>query len=111
MHRIHPSLSLDFIVGTSVHGFRCVQFLLSLILYPYVLESASDWPVPDETIPMSADGMLTTTAVLPGEGKTSFEALMKTPQDVRDYFGKCFPAAFGPDGPNEEVATEFLEVR
>lgn len=55
--------------------------------------------------------MLTATVVLPSEGKTSFDALMKTTQDVRDFFGDYYPSAFGHEGPSEEVAKEFLERR
>lgn len=68
-------------------------------------------PITDETLSILADGMLTGTVVLPGEGDTSFEALMKSPQDVRDFFAKWYPSAFGPDGPSEEVAQDFFKRR
>lgn len=55
--------------------------------------------------------MLTATVVLPGKGATSFEALMKTTKDVRDFFGKWYPSSFGPEGPSEEAAKDFLERR
>ncbi|CAN0208273.1 unnamed protein product [Ectocarpus sp. 6 AP-2014] len=61
--------------------------------------------------PPRSDGMLTATVVLPSEGKTSFDALMKTTQDVRDFFVHYYPSAFGHEGPSEEVAKEFLERR
>lgn len=85
--------------------------LALLIVYAYLLYSAGDWPSPDEKLSMPADGMLTCTVVLPGEGGTSFEALMKSPQDVRDFFAKWYPIAFGPDGPSEEVAIDFFKRR
>lgn len=58
-----------------------------------------------------ADGIITATIVLPSEGEASFGALMKTPQDVRDFFGTHYPSAFGREGPSEEVAKDFLERR
>lgn len=56
-----------------------------------------------------ADGESTAVVILPGEGKSSFGALMKTTQDVRDFFSKHYPNAFGSEGPSEEIAEEFLE--
>lgn len=56
-----------------------------------------------------ADGMLTGVVILPTEGKTSFGALMKTTQDVRDFFSKHYPKAFGSEGPSDEIANDFLE--
>lgn len=58
-----------------------------------------------------ADGVLTATIILPGEGSNSFEALMKTTQDVKDFFATHYPSAFGSEGPGEEVAKDFLERR
>lgn len=58
-----------------------------------------------------ADGMSTAVVLLPSEGKNSFGALMKTTQDVRDFFSQHYPNAFGPEGPSEEVAKDFLERR
>ena len=59
----------------------------------------------------SADGTITGVIVLPSEGKNTFGALMKTAQGVRDFFGKHYPSAFGPEGPSEEIAKDFLERR
>lgn len=59
----------------------------------------------------SADGNITSVVILPGEGKTSFGALMRTTQDVRDFFGTHYPSAFGSEGPSEEVAADFLQRR
>lgn len=53
--------------------------------------------------------MNTAVVILPREGKNSFGALMKTTQDVRDFFFKNFPQAFGPGGPSDEIAKDFLE--
>lgn len=55
--------------------------------------------------------MMTAVVIQPRKGKTSFESLMKTPQDVRDFFAKWYPNVFGPNGPGEEVAKDFLERR
>lgn len=55
------------------------------------------------------DGMLTAVVILSGEGKDSFGALMKTTQDVRDFFSKYYPKVFGSGGPSEETAKDFLE--
>ncbi len=60
---------------------------------------------------LCADGTVTATIILPSEGEKSFGALMKTTKDVRDFFSDHCPAAFGPDGPSEEVAKDFLERR
>lgn len=57
------------------------------------------------------DGMLTATVVLPGEGPNTFEALMKTTQDVKNFFATHYPICFGPKGPSEEVAKAFLGQR
>ena len=56
-----------------------------------------------------ADGNATATIVLPSQGENTFGALMRTAQDVRDFFGTHYPCAFGPEGPSEEVAKDFLE--
>ena len=55
--------------------------------------------------------MLTATVILPGEGSNTFEALMKTTQDVRDFFATYYATSFGPEGPSEEVAKDFLDRR
>ena len=55
--------------------------------------------------------MLTATVVLPGEGPNTFEALMKTTQDVKNFFATHYPICFGPKGPSEEVAKAFLGQR
>ena len=55
--------------------------------------------------------MLTAALVLPGEGSTTFETLMKTTQDVRDFFATYYPTSFGPEGPSEEVAEDLLGRR
>lgn len=57
------------------------------------------------------DGVITATVILPKEGKRAFESLMKTTQDVRDFFGSNHPGLFGPTGPSEEVARDFLQRR
>lgn len=49
--------------------------------------------------------------ILPSSGKTSFGSLMKTTQDVRDFFGRHYPSAFGLEGPSVEVAKDFHERR
>lgn len=36
---------------------------------------------------------------------------MKTPRDVRGFFAKWYPKVFGPNGPSEEIAKDFLERR
>eukprot|EP00752_Nemacystus_decipiens_P010969 g9749.t1 len=56
-------------------------------------------------------GTITAVVILPSEGKTAFGALMKTTQDVRDFFGTHYPSTFGREGPSEEVAKDFLERR
>lgn len=58
-----------------------------------------------------ADGTVSGVVILPGEGKNTFRTLMETPQDVRVFFGKHYPSAFGPEGPSEEIAKEFFERR
>lgn len=58
-----------------------------------------------------AEGIVTATIVLTGKGKNTYGTLMKTPQDVRDFFGTHYPCTFGPKGPSEEVAKDFLERR
>ncbi|CAM9228175.1 unnamed protein product [Ectocarpus sp. 13 AM-2016] len=56
-------------------------------------------------------GKLTAVVILPSSGKTSFGALMKTTQDVRGFFGRHYPSAFGREGPSVEVAKDFHERR
>lgn len=56
-------------------------------------------------------GKLTAVVILPNSGKTSFGALMKTTQDVRGFFGRHYPSAFGHEGPSVEVAKDFHERR
>lgn len=58
-----------------------------------------------------ADGVITATVILPKEGKGAYERLMETTQDVRNYFGRNHPGLFGPKGPSEEVARDFLQSR
>lgn len=58
-----------------------------------------------------ADGTVTSVVIQPGEGKTTFGALMKTTEDVRHFFGTHYPSAFGREGPSEEIAKDFLERR
>lgn len=55
--------------------------------------------------------MLSAVVLLPSEGKNSFGSLMKTRQDVRDFFSKNYPAIFYPDGPSEDAVKDFLELR
>lgn len=58
-----------------------------------------------------ADGTITGAVILDGESKNNFGALMKTAQDVRDFFGTHYPMAFGSEGPSDEIAKDFLERR
>ncbi|CAM9316308.1 unnamed protein product [Hapterophycus canaliculatus] len=61
--------------------------------------------------PARSDGVLTAVIALSDKGKPSFESLMKTTQDVKAFFARHYPFAFGPDGPSEETAKDFLEKR
>ncbi|CAM9788399.1 unnamed protein product [Scytosiphon promiscuus] len=56
-------------------------------------------------------GVITAVVVLPYEGSASFGSLMKTTKDVKDFFARHYPFAFGLEGPSEELAEEFLEKR
>ncbi|CAN0145885.1 unnamed protein product [Scytosiphon promiscuus] len=58
-----------------------------------------------------SDGVVTASVILPKESKKTFETLMKTTEDVRNYFGSNHPGLFGPNGPSEEVAKDFLQRR
>ncbi|CAM9713069.1 unnamed protein product [Sphacelaria rigidula] len=58
-----------------------------------------------------SDGVITAALILPKEGKVTFETLMSTTQDVREYFGRNHPGIFGPEGPHEAFARNFLEQR
>ncbi|CAN0540233.1 unnamed protein product, partial [Scytosiphon promiscuus] len=58
-----------------------------------------------------ADGVITAVVVLPYEGSTSFGSLMKTTKEVKDFFARHYPFAFGLEGPSEELAEEFLQKR
>lgn len=59
----------------------------------------------------STDGVATAALMMPPGDQVTFEKLMKTTQDVRDYFGSNHPGLYGPDGPNEKVARSLLEQR
>lgn len=70
-----------------------------------------DSPTHDTLYWIPADEDLAAVIIQPGEGSQSFNSLMKTAQDVKDFFVKNYPTAFGKEGPNEELAKKFLDLR
>ncbi|CAN0145901.1 unnamed protein product [Scytosiphon promiscuus] len=58
-----------------------------------------------------SDGVASAALMLPRGEKVTFETLMTTTQDVRDYFGSNHPGLYGPEGPDEDVARNLLEQR
>lgn len=95
------------------YDFPAIQFfgpfVASFLPRRFTFGLPLDRMLPFPLVP--ADGVLTAVIVLPHEGKTSFGSLMKTTQDVKDFFAKHYSFAFGPEGPSEEIAKTFLGKR